>query len=116
MARSYAKSSKKVQLCASPCAVTMCWRCCAQALPSHKYNLRRSRAKAMCSPETESSTNLLAHYSDIMTNAIVSPNVTSLAYSELSVVADGGKCEPGANLPGPDSPQRSAAADDVGSN
>lgn len=62
-------------------------------------NMELRNGKAMCSPEAESSTNLPAHYSDIMTNAIVSPNVTSLAYSELSVVADGGKCEPGANLP-----------------
>ncbi len=62
-------------------------------------NMELRNGKAMCSPETESLTNLPAYYSDIMTNAIVSPNVTSLAYSELSVVADGGKCEPGAILP-----------------
>jgi outer membrane protein assembly factor BamB len=62
-------------------------------------NMELRNGRAMCSPEAESSRNLPAYYSDIMTNAIVSPNVTTLAYSELSVVADGGKCEPGAILP-----------------
>jgi outer membrane protein assembly factor BamB len=62
-------------------------------------NMELRNGKAVCSPETESSRNLPAHYSDVMTNAIVSPNVTTLMYSELSVTADGGKCEPGAILP-----------------
>jgi outer membrane protein assembly factor BamB len=62
-------------------------------------NMELRNGKAVCSPETESSRNLPAYYSDVMTNAIVSPNVTTLAYSELSVIADGGKCEPGAILP-----------------
>ena len=62
-------------------------------------NMEWRNGKAVCSPETETSRNLPAFYSDVMTNAIVSPNVTTLAYSELSVIADGGKCEPGAILP-----------------
>jgi outer membrane protein assembly factor BamB len=62
-------------------------------------NMELRNGKAVCSPETERSRNLPAYYSDVMTNAIVSPNVTTLAYSELSVIADGGKCEPGAILP-----------------
>ena len=62
-------------------------------------NMELRNGKAVCSPETERSTNLPAYYSDVMTNAIISPNVTTLAYSELSIIADGGKCEPGAILP-----------------
>jgi outer membrane protein assembly factor BamB len=62
-------------------------------------NMELRNGKAVCSPETERSRNLPAYYSDVMTNAIVSPNVTTLAYSELSVIADAGKCEPGAVLP-----------------
>jgi outer membrane protein assembly factor BamB len=62
-------------------------------------NMELRNGKALCSPEAESSKNRPAYYSNVMTNAIVSPNVTTLAYSELSVVADGGKCEPGAVLP-----------------
>jgi hypothetical protein len=62
-------------------------------------NMDLLNGKVMCSPGAESLRNLPAYYSDIMTNAIASPNVTTLAYSELSVVADGGKCEPGAILP-----------------
>lgn len=62
-------------------------------------NMELRNGKVMCSPGAESSSNLPAYYSDIMTNAIASPNVTTLAYSELSVVADGGNCERGAILP-----------------
>jgi outer membrane protein assembly factor BamB len=62
-------------------------------------NMELRNGKAVCSPETERSRNLPAYYSDVMTNAIVSPNVTTLAYSELSVIADAGKCEPGAVVP-----------------
>ena len=72
------------------------------ALPASREivrNMELRNGQAMCLPEAESSTNLPAYYSNIMTNAIVSPNVTSLAYSELSVVADGGNCKPGAILP-----------------
>jgi len=66
--------------------------------PSHEIvrNMELRNGGAVGSPEAESSRNLPAYYSNIMTNAIVSPNVTSLVYSELSVVADGGKCDPGA--------------------
>jgi outer membrane protein assembly factor BamB len=62
-------------------------------------NMELRNGNAVCSPETESSRNLPAYYSDVMTNAIVSPNVTTMAYSELSLIADGGKCEPGAIIP-----------------
>ena len=62
-------------------------------------NMELRNGKAVCAPEAERFRNLPASYSDVMTNAIVSPNVTTLAYSELSVVADAGKCEAGAILP-----------------
>jgi outer membrane protein assembly factor BamB len=62
-------------------------------------NIEMRSGKPVCSPGVESSRNLPASYSDVMTNGIVSPNVTTVAYSELSVVADGGNCEPGAVLP-----------------
>lgn len=62
-------------------------------------NMEFRNGKAVCSPDADRSRNLPAHYSNVMTNGIVSPNVTTLAYSELSVIADGGKCEPGSILP-----------------
>lgn len=62
-------------------------------------NVELRNGKAVCAPGTERSRNLPAYYSNVMTNAIVSPNVTTLAYSELSIIADGGKCEAGAILP-----------------
>ena len=62
-------------------------------------NMELRNGKTVCVPEAERSRNLPAYYSNIMTNAIVTPNVTTLAYSELSVIADARKCEPGTILP-----------------
>jgi hypothetical protein len=62
-------------------------------------NMEFRNGNVMCLPGAESSRNLPAYYSDIMTNAIVSPNVTTLAYSEISVVADASTCERGAIIP-----------------
>ena len=62
-------------------------------------NVELRNGKTVCAPGAERSRNLPAYYSNVMTNAIVSPNVTTLAYSELTVIADGGKCEPGTILP-----------------
>jgi len=69
--------------------------------PSREFvrNIELRNGKTVCVPEAERSRNLPAYYSNVMTNAIVSPNVSTLAYSELSLIVDGGKCDPGTILP-----------------